>query len=259
MNLIIGNTSQIAAYFPERYERISSRNIEGNSIQENYESVFIAFAEQRTFENSLTEKDFMKVNVEYTSKIIEMFQSRAERVVLFGTAELWNNCSGPVNIDTKIDYKYSPYIKSKEALWEKIRSKRESGLWQKTTIVHPFNFNSIHRKEGFLFHKIFDSVINETIHEVGNINIDRDIIHPSFLVEKSLLCSEDTIVGSGKTTNIKSFIRDIFEGFGMNMQDFIKERDLSSYHHTNSFWLESDNIYEKLLEDTLSELKKYKL
>lgn len=258
MNLIIGNKSQAAAYFPERYERMSSRNIESVDIRKKYDSVYISFAEQRTFDQSLKETDFMEVNVEYTSRIIEMFQGRANRIVLFGTAELWNNCSGPISIETKIDYKYSPYIKSKDALWEKIRNKREHGSWQNAVIVHPFNFNSIHRREGFLFHKIFDSIINETIHEVGNINLDRDIIHPSFLIEKTLSCSEDMIVGSGKTTNIRCFISDIFEGFGMRMEDFIKERDMTSYHHGNRFWLESDIIYDRLLEDTLSELKKHK-
>ena len=46
-NLVIGNTSQLAYYFPDDYEKISSRNIEFKN--ENYDRVYICFAEQRTY------------------------------------------------------------------------------------------------------------------------------------------------------------------------------------------------------------------
>lgn len=256
MNLVIGNTSQLSTYFPKGFEKISSRNIV--DVRDRYDSVFMTFAEQRTFNTSLDESDFIEANVTYTSKIVEIFESRANRIILYGTAELWNNCSGPVSIDTPIDYKYSPYVKSKEILWNTIRDKRDSGKWKNVSIIHPFNFNSIHRKEGFLFHKIFDSVINETIHEVGNINIERDIIHPVYLAEKSLDCREDMIVGSGRAINVRRFIKDIFERFEMRFEDYIIERNKSSQHQGNTFWLDSEDTYGLLLEDTVSELKKYK-
>lgn len=258
MNLVIGNTSQLSAYFPQGFEKISSRNISDRSLRDRYDSVFLTFAEQRTFNASLSESDFIEANVEYTSKIVDMLENRANRIILYGTAELWNNCSGPISINTAIDYKYSPYIKSKEILWNTIRDKRDSGKWKNVSIIHPFNFNSIHRKEGFLFYKIFDSVINETIHEVGNINIERDIIHPIYLTEKSLSCKEDMIVGSGSAINVRRFIKDIFDRFGMRFEDYIIERNKSSQHQGNTFWLDSEDVYGRLLEDTVSELNRHK-
>lgn len=260
MNLVIGNTSQLSAYFPDGFERIPSRNLTASSLfsSDAYDSVFLTFAEQRTFDSSLSESDFIEINVDYTSKIVDLFENSANRIILYGTAELWNNCSGPISIDSKIDYKYSPYVKSKEILWDTIKNKKESGKWKNVSIIHPFNFNSIHRKEGFLFHKIFDSLINETIHEVGNINIERDIIHPVYLVEKSISCREDLIVGSGKAINVRRFIKDMFDRMGMRLEDYIIERKQSSQHQGNSFWLDSEDTYDRLLEDTLSELNKFK-
>ena len=260
MNLVIGNTSQLSAYFPNSFERISSRNLTATSFSstDRYDSVFLTFAEQRTFDASLDESDFIGINVDYTSKIVDLFENKANRIILYGTAELWNNCNGPISIDTKIDYKYSPYVKSKEILWNTIRNKKDSGKWKNVSIIHPFNFNSIHRKEGFLFYKIFDSLINETIHEVGNINIERDIIHPIYLVEKSISCREDIIVGSGKSINVRRFINDIFDRMRMRMEDYIIEKDRSSHHQGNTFWLYSEDIYDRLLEDTVSELNKVK-
>lgn len=105
MNLIIGDTSQLSVYFPSDYQRISSRNINENLLG-IYDDVFITFAEQRTFNTSLSESDFLDVNVSYTSKIIDLIKDRSKRVFLYGTAELWNNCDGAINIETPINYKY---------------------------------------------------------------------------------------------------------------------------------------------------------
>ena len=46
MNIVIGNTSQLAYYFPDDYIKISSRNIQLTNNQ--YDRVYICFAEQRT-------------------------------------------------------------------------------------------------------------------------------------------------------------------------------------------------------------------
>jgi len=256
MNLVIGDTSQLSIYFPSDYHRISSRNI-NEKLLDNYDDVFITFAEQRTFDSSLTEKDFLDVNVSYTSKIVNSLKDKSKRIFLYGTAELWNNCDGSINIDTPTNYKYSPYVKSKEVLWDLIRENRESSEWENVNIIHPFNFNSIHRKSGFLFYKFYDSLINKTINQVGNININRDIIHPSYLVKRSLSCDSDILVGSGKVTNIRNFIDQLFDYYGLNMTDYIKENvDSNSNHQGNTFWLETENVYDELMNDTLIELNK---
>lgn len=252
MNVVIGNTSQLSYFFPQDFKKLSSRNIP--KLNDEIDTVFICFAEQRTFNTSLTENDFLEVNVNYTSKIVDELKNKSKKIVLYGTAELWNNCNGAIDINTPIDYKYSPYIKSKEVLWDMIKHRKSLGDWSNVFIIHPFNFNSIYRKEGFLFYKFFDSLFNKTIHEVGNINIERDIIHPKYLVEKSITCESDLVVGSGKTTNVKDFVKSLFNFYGLNMEDYIKEKGLKSYHQGNRFWLNTNSIYDGLLNDTISEL-----
>lgn len=252
MNVVIGNTSQLSYFFPQDFKKISSRNIP--ELNDEIDTVFICFAEQRTFNTSLTENDFLEVNVNYTSKIVDELKNKSKKIVLYGTAELWNNCNGAIDINTPIDYKYSPYVKSKEVLWDKIKEKRERGDWNNVNIIHSFNFNSTYRKEGFLFYKFFDSIINKTIYEVGNINIERDIIHPKYLVDNSLNCEFDKIVGSGKLTNIKIFIEELFQHYNLRMNDFIQETGYKSNHEGNSFWFKTDKVYDELLRDTIEEL-----
>ena len=71
MNLVIGNTSQLAQYFPEDYIRISSRNINLNEyVDVKYDSVYITFAEQRTYDTNISQDEFININVTYTSYII---------------------------------------------------------------------------------------------------------------------------------------------------------------------------------------------
>ena len=68
-SLIIGNTSQLCCYFPNNYKKISSRNIDLDDIKKgNYESIFILFAEQRTF-LSESENFFKQINFDYTKKL----------------------------------------------------------------------------------------------------------------------------------------------------------------------------------------------
>jgi GDP-D-mannose dehydratase len=252
MNVVIGDTSQISYFFPDDFEKISSRNIP--NFQKKINTAFICFAEQRTFNKSLTEKDFIDVNVNYTSSVVNKLVDKCDNIVLYGTSELWNNCDGPIDINTDINYKYSPYIKSKEILWDYLKENRLKNKWDNVNIIHAFNFNSSYRKEGFLFYKFFDSIINKTINEVGNINIERDIIHPKYLVNNSIICNSDRIVGSGKLTNIKEFVGQLFKHYGLEMSYFIKENNYKSNHEGNSFWLKTETVYDELLKDTIDEL-----
>lgn len=255
-NLIIGNTSQISSFFPLSYDRISSRDIDFYKFKnEKYDRVYITFAEQRTFNKDLSESDFLSVNVDLTSKVIDFFSKISNKVIVYGTAELWNNHNGPITINTPINYKYSPYVKSKEVLYELILKNKSLGDWKNVIIIHTFNFNSLQRKSGFLFYKIFNSLTKNEIVNVGNLNINRDIIHPKYLVSKSLIVNEDCIVGSGKLTNVDLFISDLFNYYGKDYKEFIiSDRSLTSNHVGNQFWFDTSDIYNNLLNDTIEEI-----
>lgn len=218
-SLIIGDTSQLSFYFPKSYHRVSSRNIDINRIKESkYDSVYITFAEQRTF-LKLSEEDYCNVNVNYTLNLIDQIKNHVNKVVVYSTSELWNNYNGAVSIYDKYNYNYSPYIKSKEILSEKINEKKHE--YENVHIVYPFNFNSPIRKTGFLFYKIFDSLINKKINNIGNINFLRDIIHPSIIVKESINTKKDKLVGSGELINIEYYVSEIFDIHNMNYKDYL--------------------------------------
>ena len=109
-SIIIGSTSQLSKYFPSNYERISSRNIDLDKIKKGeYDSVYILFAEQRTFLNE-DEGFFIDVNVNYTLKIINEIKNYVRRIIIYSTSELWNNYDGKIFVGDKYDYNYTPYI-----------------------------------------------------------------------------------------------------------------------------------------------------
>jgi nucleoside-diphosphate-sugar epimerase len=235
-SLIIGETSQLSYFFPAEYDRVSSRNIDFNSIGK-YDKIYITFAEQRTFLNE-SEKFFTDINVDYTLKVIDKIKNLCNRVVVFSTSELWNSYEGPVSLDLKFKYNYSPYIRSKEILSDHILSNRH--LYPNVDIIYPFNFNSPYRKEGFLFSKIFKSIINKEIISVGDLNFNRDIIHPEIIVKKSISSNGDLLIGSGQTINIKKFIADLYERFDLNPEEYI------FFDNKNNLTNERKEYYSKM-------------
>jgi nucleoside-diphosphate-sugar epimerase len=175
-NLVIGKTAQLSNYFPSNFSKISARNIPFEHFkEEKLNTVYILFAEQRTF---LQEREsfFTDINVDYTLKVIDFFKERSKRVVVYSTAELWNNYEGAVSVEMPYNYVYSPYVKSKEILCNFLNEHRHS--YQNVRIVYPFNFNSPWRKNGFLFAKIFNSILTLSPTTIGDINFYRDLIHP---------------------------------------------------------------------------------
>jgi GDP-D-mannose dehydratase len=64
----------------------------------------------------------------------------------------------------------------------------------------------VHRKEGFLFGKIFDSLLNNKKISIGDIDFYRDLIHPKNIVDISLITEKDIIIGSGELINVQKFI-----------------------------------------------------
>jgi len=254
-SLIIGDTSQLSYYFPLEYERISSRNINFDDYKnKKYDRVFVCFSEQRTFLED--DKIFYDINVDYTISVIDFFKDICNKLVVYGTSELWNKCSGPIDVFVPFDYFNTPYIDSKRKMVDKIKELNFSNV----IIIHPFNFNSIYRKEGFLFWKIFDSIINDKKIEIGDTYFYRDLIHPKYIVEQSINSEEDLIVGSGRLMFVNDFIRDLYFGMRMEYDYFVTENvkyDLNIKRNINY----SNNYicsYEKIIENTIDELKERK-
>jgi nucleoside-diphosphate-sugar epimerase len=218
-NLIIGKTSQLNFYFPKSYIRVSSRNIDFNEfLNKKFDSVYILFAEQRTFLNE-KESFFIDINVDYTLKIVNFFKEISNKVIVYSTSELWNDYCGEIDITMPFKYNYSPYIKSKEILSCKINQNKN--LYKNVNIIYPFNFNSPFRKEGFLFYKIFDSILHDKKITIGDINMFRDIVHPQIIVNESINTNDDKLVGTGELINIKKYVEDIFTSKNMIFDDYV--------------------------------------
>lgn len=254
-SLIIGGNSQISKYLPLEYERISARNID-LKLYENkeYDRVFLCFAEQRTFLNDYDL--FYKINVELTYKILEFFQQRCKKLIYYATSELWNNIEGAINIKMEYNYNSTAYIKTKHLMCNIIRNLG----YKNVIILYPYNFNSPYRKDGFLFSKIFKSIINEENVTIGDVNFYRDLIHPQYLADVSLTCTMNTIVGSGRLINVSDFIYDLYQSFDLDMYDYItldKKNNLTNKRKIN--YLDSlTPKYEKIIEDTIYDIKQCK-
>jgi nucleoside-diphosphate-sugar epimerase len=257
-SLLIGSTSQLSYYFPNEFDKVSSRNIDFVKIKKNnYDSIYLLFAEQRTFLNE-GESFFLKINFDYTIKIINELKNYCNRIIIYATSELWNNYDGEVSVNLKFDYNYTPYIKSKEVLCNYINDNKKE--YQNVHIVYPFNFNSIYRKEGYLFSKIFDSLINQNINTVGDLNFIRDIIHPSIIVKESMNTNEDILIGSGELINIKDFVNDLFHLHNLNYDDYIKSdsKNNLSNQRKNYFSKLKYSNYNELLNLTYYDIRKNK-
>jgi nucleoside-diphosphate-sugar epimerase len=248
-NLIIGNTAQLSYYFPKNYKRISSRNINFNN-KDRYDRTYICFAEQRTYIKDNV-NIFIDTNVNYTLNVIDHFSKISNKIIIYASSELWNNCNGAINITVPFNYKKSNYIDSKRIMIEEIKRR-----FNNVIILYPFNFNSIYRKQGFLFYKIFDSIINEKKITIGNTYFYRELIHPRFVVEKSLKANADEIIGSGRMIFVNDFIRSLYSHFGMDYDYFVTENFSENItSNENIFYLKSkDRLYNRLLEDTTQEL-----
>lgn len=252
-NLVIGNTSQLSHYFPEDYVKISSRN--SNHFSEHYNNVYICFAEQRTFLKN-NDKLFFDINVDYTLKIIKLLYHSSDRIVIYGTSELWNNSNGAININSEFNYNTSPYIESKKMLIECIKEYRD-----KVIVIHPFNFNTPYRKGDYLFGKIFRSILYKEKIEIGNTNFNRDIVPVSYIIERSIKAKTDEIVGSGVLININNFIKDLYKAFNMDYDEYVTENLTHNFKIQKEFYNETKTIYnyDTILEQTIIDLKKYKL
>ena len=255
-NLVIGNTSQLAHYFPNGYDKISGRNIDYKTIRgKKYDVIFITFAEQRTFLNEC-EKFFTDVNVSYTLDVINNLKDYCNKVIIYSTAELWNNYEGEVSVNMGFNFNYTPYIKSKEILSNYINEHKEK--YQNVHIIYPFNFNTPYRKEGFLFSKIFDSLINKNKNTTGDLSFDRDIIHPLTIVKNSITTNNDLLIGSGELYNIEIFIKDLFSLYNLNYKDYIMINGSNNLPNKRKNYYSSIKYsnYDELLKLTIYDIRK---
>jgi nucleoside-diphosphate-sugar epimerase len=258
-SIIIGSTSQLSKYFPSNYERISSRNIDLDKIKKGkYDSVYILFAEQRTFLNE-DEGFFIDVNVNYTLKIINEIKNYVRRVIIYSTSELWNNYDGKIFIGDKYDYNYTPYIKSKEVLCNNINERKHE--YHNVHIIYPFNFNSPYRKGGFLFSKVFDSIINKNINFIGNINFKRDIIHPSVIVDESINTEFDKIIGCGELINVEKLVSDLFDIHNMDFKNYLINDGNNNLTNIRKDYYSGVgySTYQDLLKLTKKDIYEYKI
>lgn len=256
-NLVIGNTSQLSHFFPDDYEKISSRNIDMNYLRYNqWDSVYLTFAEQRT---NMDEADFMTPNFIYTRDILENLVGSSRKIVIYGTCELWNKRIGCVYPDDEFDYEYhNDYCLSKEKLIKYIYYRRKNGWWKNVIIIHPFNFNSTYRRLDFLFGKVFNCLINKEPIEIGNTYFYRDMVHTKYVVERSINATKDEMVGSGRLFFINDFIRDLFKHFDMNYDKYVKDNNVKKSRHSEKlFYSYQDKIYtyDMLMKDTIEDIE----
>jgi len=255
-NLIIGNTAQLNYYFPKEYDRISSRSIDYSIFKKNkYDVAFLLFAEQRTFLNQ-NEKFFVDVNFNYTLNVIDKIKNYCNKIIIYSTSELWNDYDGKISITIPFKYNYTPYIKSKELL--SIHINENKNKYENIHIIYPFNFNSPYRKNGFLFSKIFDTIINKNKNSIGDLNFYRDLIHPSVIVKESINTNNDLLIGSGSLINVKNFIDDLFILNNMKSEDYLQINEINNlknkrknYYSENSY-----SNYKELLKLTNYDIQK---
>ena len=253
-NLVIGNTSQLSAYFPEDYTKVSSRDIDYDLIlSRKWRSAFICFAEQRTFLEGNTEI-FFDVNYSYTIDVINKIKKSCNKIYFYSTIYLWNACKGVIDLSMPFKYYETPYIKSKEQITNYLMNNIENAI-----VLFPCNFNSVFRKKGFLFQKIFDSIINKKRITIGNTHFYREMVHPRYIVKKSLNAESHKMIGAGYVINVNEFIRDLYSAFDLDYEKYVIEKIEGSDLITKSdiyYTRKGKMDYTKgdLLQDTVSEL-----
>lgn len=254
-NLVIGNTSQLSFFFPKNYKKISSHNLDFDFLRsQKWNSVYLCFGESRKFLSDNT--DYDKVNYTLTKNIIEVLNDVSDKIVVYSTCELWNKYSGGIDITQKFDFFPTRYLESKYKITNFIL---ENKNLKNTIVLYPFNFNSTYRRGDFLFGKIFNSIIEKKKISIGDTYFNRDLIHPTYVVKKSIQSSENEIIGSGRLTFVNDFIKDLYREFNLIYEDYVSEKldDFVEYDKRNEYYLKSTNClysYDELLNNTKKDI-----
>lgn len=263
-NLVIGSSSQLGHYFPEDYVCVSSRDYDLDSLcDREWDSVYICFAEQRTYLAHSHDKAisdlFWYTNLTKTKDTILRLQEVADKIVYYSTAELWNNTCGPVSDGMPFRYHANNYTSSKEAITIELKDKSK---YPKVSIVYPFNFNSIHRGDKYLFGRVFGSIVGNERITIGDTDYHRELLHPKMVVEGSIALTEpgkDLVLGSGRLVHVGDFIRSLYDFFGKDYGEYVQhDHGTPSIYRTNIFYSANkcsgfDSV--RLFELTVSELK----
>jgi nucleoside-diphosphate-sugar epimerase len=257
-NLVIGNTSQLSYYFPENYIKVSSRNIDLDYLKSNYwNRIYICIGESRKFIQDI--KIYDDINFYLTLEIINKLKDVSRNIIVYSTCELWNQYDGQISINDVFNFYSTPYLQSKYKLSRYLLDNNKD--YSNVIILYPFNFNSIYRNYNFLFGKIFQSIINKKTIEIGDTYFYRDIIHPKFVVSESIKSTNHQIVGSGRMIYVNDLIRDLYNRFDLNYDDYIIEniQKFNEYEKRKEYYLSSNNClysYTQLLEDTTYDIDK---
>jgi nucleoside-diphosphate-sugar epimerase len=244
--LIIGKSSQLSYYYPNDIVKISARETISESVyNENWDIVYLFFAEQRT--SYSMNKDyknlFYSINFDLTLEILKKIKSK--KIIFLSTSELWNLCEGPISVNTDWNYTENYYTDSKSKITKKILE-----FDDRVTVFFPFNYNSIHRKESFLFYKVYKSILNKEKIFVGDLNIDRELMHASFVSKEIERKNFNDLIGTGNLINIRKFISELYRINNLNCIDFVEEsQDTNLVKKQNTFFCATKINYS--FEDTL--------
>ena len=242
-DLIIGDTSQVAQYFDQKIIRSSSRRIDDKIFLEKWNRVYLCFAEQRTSLSKVAEfkELFYSVNFDKTMMIINRI--KAKKIIFLSTTELWNMCTGPIDLSIDFNFRQNYYTDSKLKITQKLKNR------ENVIIAYPFNFNSKFRSKFFLFGKVFDSITNKTKIELGNVDVSSQL--------KNIL--ESKVIGSGRLTHVGDFINDLYAHANLNHKKYVtynltlKQNKINRKENWCSI-LDDDYSYNKLLLETIEEI-----
>lgn len=227
--LLVGSGSQIAKFLPINLDRISARQWfkDGMPLSCDYEIILFGFGENRTFlpQTLANRQSFEHVNIVLSLQAALRIKDRCKRAVFFGTAELWSKHQGAVYPQTPENAFDSMYIESKRIMRDKLLELN----YNEIRIIHPFNFNTNHRKGDYLFGKVFDSIANRRKITIYDTYFERDIVSPRHVAAKSLdpALPKELVVGSGRAIHVNSLIRKMYKTAGLQFEDYVIE-DLTS-------------------------------
>jgi GDP-D-mannose dehydratase len=227
---------------------------------QSWKAAYLTFAEQRIYDSNI---DYITPNYIYTLEIIQQLLNRTKKIVCYTTCELWNNLSGYIAPSTAPDFSplTNEYCLSKLLLWNKIKELRQvNDAYNKVIFIHPFYFNSIYRSSYFLFGKIFASILERKPVEVGNLNFYRDIVHAKLVVQQSIQQQQDCVVGSGRLTNVREFVKDLYRLNDMNFEEMVRETSPfpSGKEKLIMAQVNWDYTYQDLLRDTQEDITQYR-
>lgn len=251
--LVIGSSSQLACFFPDDHVKISSRDIDYGFIRsKRWDRAYLCFAEQRTFLEG-KEGLFIDVNYSYTMEVINQIRDVCGRIVYYSTTYLWNDCEGAVDLTMPFHYEETPYIRSKEMITRHLMDQIGNAV-----VLFPCNFNSPFRKKGFLFQKIFDSIVERKPVTIGNTHFQREMVHPRYVVQESLKATGHRMIGAGYAIDVNAFIRDLYKAFDLKYETYVTEEIRPSAAVPRTYWTKKDVIdytREDLLRDTVRDLE----